>query len=318
MLKKEKYEITDGILGFHITSQIFYKYRRALIDNFWYADEFVNPQNMEKDIKQINDGTITEQEKKFVKGLLSFFAVGDVGIVDLSNNCISTRIKCSSWLSFENQKMANEDIHAETYSLLIDYYAPDEKTEMLSSKGKYEFIKKKMEWCRKNTTYDAPLSKVIFTVIILELLYFSSSFCGIYWLRNNNKLAGLGATNEIIARDEGMHGKCYIDAYLTLEYKLSEEQIFELIQEAVNIEKEFVEFILPEPMAGMNSRLMAQYVEYMADDILYSLGYNKLFNSQNPFGFMMDFGKERKTDFFQKKSAEYTFIVNEPFEFKEL
>ena len=209
---------------------------------------------------------------------------------------------------FYGFQVAIENIHSEVYSLLIDTYVKDtsEKDNLFNAIETIPCVKRKADWAQKwisdkNATFAQRL--VAFSVV--EGVFFSGSFCAIFWLKKRGLMPGLTFSNELISRDEGMHTDFAVLLYSHLENKLDDESIYSIVQEAVNIEKEFIIESIPCAMIGMNSELMSQYIEYVADRLLSQYGLGKLYNSENPFDFMQLIS-ENKTNFFEKRVSEYS------------
>jgi ribonucleoside-diphosphate reductase beta chain len=199
-----------------------------------------------------------------------------------------------------------ENIHSETYSLLIDTYIKDnvEKTRLLHAIDTVPCVKKKAEWALRWIANGSFAERLI-AFAAVEGIFFSGSFCSIFWLKKRGLMPGLTFSNELISRDEGLHCDFACLLYGMLDNKLRQEQVVSLITDAVTIEQEFVTDALPVALIGMNARMMAQYIEFVADRLLVSLGYPKVYNSANPFDFMEMISLQGKTNFFEKRVAEY-------------
>lgn len=277
----------------------FYKQQEAC---FWTAEEI----DLAQDIQDW-DNKLNDDEKHFVKHILAFFAASD-GIVNenIALNFVN-EVQYTEAKMFYGFQIMMENIHSETYSLLIDSYIKD-KTEQLNLFNAIETIpaiKKKAEWALRwieNGTFTERL--IAFAAV--EGIFFSGSFCSIFWLKKRGLMPGLTFSNELISRDEGMH--CDFACHLFnnhIENKLSESQIKEIIVSALAIEKEFILEALPVRLIGMNSDLMSQYLEFVTDRLLMALGCSKVYNSENPFDFMQNIALQGKTNFFEKRVAEY-------------
>jgi len=237
---------------------------------------------------------------------LAFFAASD-GIVNenLATNFMES-IQIPEARCFYGFQIMMENIHSETYALLIDTYIKDpvEKNRLFHAIETVDCVKKKAEWALKwigNGSFTERL--VAFAAV--EGIFFSGSFCSIFWLKKRGLMPGLSFSNELISRDEGMHCEFACLIYSMIQNKLSKEKIYEMIGDAVAIEKEFITSALPVDLIGMNSKLMCQYIEYVADRWIVALGYPKLFNASNPFDFMELISLQGKTNFFEKKVGEY-------------
>ena len=277
----------------------FYKQQEAC---FWTAEEI----DLAQDIQDW-DNKLNDDEKHFVKHILAFFAASD-GIVNenIALNFVN-EVQYTEAKMFYGFQIMMENIHSETYSLLIDSYIKD-KTEQLNLFNAIETIpaiKKKAEWALRwieNGTFTERL--IAFAAV--EGIFFSGSFCSIFWLKKRGLMPGLTFSNELISRDEGMH--CDFACHLFnnhIENKLSESQIKEIIVSALAIEKEFILEALPVRLIGMNADLMSQYLEFVTDRLLVALGCSKVYNSENPFDFMQNIALQGKTNFFEKRVAEY-------------
>ncbi len=200
-----------------------------------------------------------------------------------------------------------EGIHSETYSLLIDTYIKDEeeKTRLFSAINTIPVVQKKANWALKWIESGDSFEERLVAFAVVEGIFFSSSFCSIYWLKKRGLMPGLGFSNELISRDEGMHTDFACLLYSQSDVKLSQDRIYEIVSAAVDIECEFVTESLPVELIGMNSSLMSQYIKFVADRLLISLGYNKLYSVSNPFDFMEMISLQNKANFFEKRVAEY-------------
>jgi ribonucleoside-diphosphate reductase subunit M2 len=280
---------------------IWQMYKRQ-VDCFWRAEEV----DLSKDLKDWEK--LNEDEKKFIKMVLAFFAASD-GVV-LENLAVRFMgdVQVSEARAFYGFQVAMENIHSEMYSLLIDTYIQDsnEKTKLLEATQNYECIAKKANWAKKwmndnRSSFGARL--VAFAAI--EGIFFSSSFASIYWIKKRGLMPGLTFSNELISRDEALHTEFAVLMYSKLQKKLNKKRIYEIIQEAVEIEKEFITVSIPCRMIGMNSKLMCQYIEFVADRLVLQLGYDKIYKSTNPFDFMELISIESKVNFFERTNAEY-------------
>jgi ribonucleoside-diphosphate reductase beta chain len=268
--------------------------------SFWTAEEIDLSDDM-KDWNKMNDG-----ERHFISHVLAFFAASD-GIVNenLAVNFMS-EVQLPEARCFYGFQIMMENIHSETYALLIDTYIKDatEKNRLFHAIDTVPCVKKKGEWALKwieNGTFAERL--VAFAAV--EGIFFSGSFCSIFWLKKRGLMPGLTFSNELISRDEGMHCEFACLLYGMLSNKLSTEAVTGIIADAVEIEKEFVTDALPVNLIGMNAKLMGQYIEFVADRWLQELGYPKLYNATNPFDFMEMISLQGKTNFFEKRVGDY-------------
>ncbi len=230
------------------------------------------------------------------------------GIVreNLQANLIS-KVKILEAQFFYTLQAFNENVHAETYSLLIDTLIQDEleKQRLFEGISEIPSIKLKAEWALKWLNADTSFDERMIAFAVVEGIFFSGSFCAIFWCKKRGLLPGLTFSNELISRDEGLHCDFACLLHSMLKNKASQEIVHEIIREAVEIEKAFICESLPEDLIGMNSRLMSQYIEFVADRLLLSLGYAQIFNSKNPFEWMEMISLQGKTNFFEKDVSEY-------------
>lgn len=275
-----------------------YKLAEASI---WTAEE-IDLSNDLTDWEKMSDG-----ERHFISHVLAFFAASD-GIVNenLAENFVK-EVQYAEAKFFYGFQIMMENIHSETYSLLIDTYIkdPKEKDKLFNAIDTIPCVQKKAEWALKWIESESFAERLI-AFAAVEGIFFSGSFCSIFWLKKRGLMPGLTFSNELISRDEGMHTDFACLLYNKhLANKLSEERIKEIILNAVEIEKEFVTDALPVSLIGMNAKLMQQYIEFVADVLLQQLGCSKHYNATNPFDFMDMISLQGKTNFFEKRVAEY-------------
>ncbi|HEX8656109.1 MAG TPA: ribonucleoside-diphosphate reductase small subunit [Hymenobacter sp.] len=275
----------------------FYKKSQA---SFWTAEEIDLSQD-QKDWNALNDN-----ERHFIKHVLAFFAASD-GIVNenLAVNFMQ-EVQMPEARCFYGFQIMMENIHSETYSLLIDTYIkdPKEKDYLFNALETVPAVQKKGEWALKWINSENFAERLI-AFAAVEGIFFSGSFCSIFWLKKRGLMPGLTFSNELISRDEGLHCDFACLLYGYLENKLPEERVQGIIADAVRIEQEFVTDALPVNLIGMNAKAMAQYIEFVADRLLVALGCGKLYNAANPFDFMEMISVQGKTNFFEKRVAEY-------------
>ncbi|TAG18995.1 MAG: ribonucleoside-diphosphate reductase [Cytophagales bacterium] len=276
----------------------FYKKAEA---SFWTAEEIDLSQDA-ADWARLNDN-----EKHFVSHVLAFFAASD-GIVNenLAMNFFN-EVQYPEAKCFYGFQIMMENIHSETYSLLIDTYIkdPKQKDKLFNALQTMPCVSKKGEWALKWIESENFTERLV-AFCAIEGIFFSGSFCSIFWLKKRSLMPGLSFSNELISRDEGMHCEFACLLYRNhIKNKLSQERVYEIIQDAVRIEQEFVTESLPVNLIGMNAKLMSEYIEYVADRWLQELGYAKYYNAKNPFDFMELISLQNKTNFFEKKVAEY-------------
>jgi len=279
--------------------EVWQMYKKAEA-SFWTAEEIDLGQDL-KDWENLNDG-----ERHFISHVLAFFAASD-GIVNenLAVNFMN-EVQIPEARCFYGFQIMMENIHAETYSLLIDTYVKkqSEKDFLFNALENVPAVAKKGEWALKWIESENFTERLI-AFAAVEGIFFSGSFCSIFWLKKRGLMPGLTFSNELISRDEGLHCDFACLLYSMLINKLPEERVHEIIRDAVTIEQEFVTDALPVDLIGMNAKLMSQYIEFVADRLLVSLGYNKIWNSTNPFDFMEMISLQGKTNFFEKRVGEY-------------
>jgi ribonucleoside-diphosphate reductase beta chain len=277
----------------------FYKKAEA---SFWTAEEIdLSPDLIDWENK------LTEDERYFVKHILAFFAASD-GIVNenLAENFVA-EVQYTEAKFFYGFQIAMENIHSETYSLLIDTYIKntEDKRNLFNAIETMDCVKKKADWALRWID-EGNFAERLVAFAAVEGIFFSGSFCSIFWLKKRGLMPGLAFSNELISRDEGLHCDFACLLYNNhLVNKLSEDQVRSIILDAVEIEKEFILEALPVRLIGMNSELMSQYIEFVADRLLSELGCKKEYNSVNPFDFMDMISIQGKTNFFEKRVAEY-------------
>ena len=277
----------------------WYKKQEACI---WTAEEI----DLHEDLNDWNN-KLNDDEKYFIKHILAFFAASD-GIVNenLAENFVN-EVQYSEAKFFYGFQIMMENIHSETYSLLIDTYVKDEKEKNILFQAIENFpaIKKKADWALKWIESPSFAERLI-AFAAVEGIFFSGSFCSIFWLKKRGLMPGLTFSNELISRDEGMH--CDFAVHLHKNHivnKVSKERITEIIVDALNIEREFITESLPASLIGMNAKLMTQYLEFVTDRLLVELDCDKVYNSSNPFDFMDMISLQGKTNFFEKRVSEY-------------
>ncbi|WP_161889521.1 ribonucleoside-diphosphate reductase small subunit [Pontibacter russatus] len=268
--------------------------------SFWTAEEIDLGQDL-KDWESLNDG-----ERHFISHVLAFFAASD-GIVNenLAINFMQ-EVQMPEARCFYGFQIMMENIHAETYSLLIDTYIKKqaEKDYLFNALETVPAVKKKGEWALRWINSENFTERLI-AFAAVEGIFFSGSFCSIFWMKKRGLMPGLTFSNELISRDEGLHCDFACLLYSMLVNKLPEERVQEIIRDAVTIEQEFVTDALPVDLIGMNAKLMSQYIEFVADRLLVELGCKKIYNSANPFDFMEMISLQGKTNFFEKRVGEY-------------
>ena len=287
---------------FPIKHHDIWEFYKSMEASFWTAEEI----DLSQDLNDWNN-KLNEDERYFIKHILAFFAASD-GIVNenLAENFVN-EVQYAEAKFFYGFQIMMENIHSETYSLLIDTYVKDEteKDELFNALEVFPAIKKKADWALKWIESDSFAERLI-AFAAVEGIFFSGAFCSIYWLKKRGLMPGLTFSNELISRDEGVH--CDFAVHLHnhhLVNKVSKTRIREIIVDALNIEREFITESLPVSLIGMNAGLMTQYLEFVADRLLVELGCDREYNTSNPFDFMDMISLQGKTNFFEKKVAEY-------------
>jgi ribonucleotide reductase beta subunit family protein with ferritin-like domain len=286
------------------SEQHLYKMYKQSVAVFWTPDEI----DFSKD--QSDWAKLTADEKHFIGRVLAFFAGSD-GIV-MENLVTRFQGEVDSqvvklFYSFQN---AMEGIHSETYSLLIDTYVKDEdeKAKLFNAIETIPCIGKKAEWALNWMGSDKSFATRLVGFACVEGIFFSGAFCSIFWLKKRGLLPGLTFSNELISRDEGLHTQFAVALFHTLNTKIFEDTVHQIIKEAVELEKEFICDALPCSLIGMNAKMMSQYIEFVADRLAVQLGTPKIFGAHNPFDFMDLISLEGKTNFFEKKVSEYSRV----------
>ena len=275
--------------------------------NFWTAEEL----DLSKDNKDFNQ-KMNDNERYFIENILAFFAASDGIVNENLGERFYNEVQIQEAKFFYGFQIAVENIHSETYSLLIDTYVKDKdkKHKLLNAIDTIPSVKKKAEWAMKwiNDKSSTFGTRVI-AFAAVEGIFFSGSFCSIFWLKQRGLMPGLCHSNELISRDEGLHTEFAVLIYSMLKNKPSQEIILEIIQEAVELEKEFITESLPCTLIGMNMVLMKQYIEFIADRLLLMLGLDKIYHQENPFDWMELIAVQGKTNFFEKRVGEYANIA---------
>jgi len=282
-------------------SGIWEMYKKAEA-SFWTAEEIDLAQDL-----QDWDAKLNDDERFFIKNVLAFFAASD-GIVNenLAINFLN-EVQYPEARCFYGFQVMIENIHSETYSLLIDTYIKDpaEKDKLFHAIDTVPAVKQKADWALRWISNGSFCERLV-AFAAVEGIFFSGSFCSIFWLKKRGLMPGLTFSNELISRDEGLH--CDFACMLYTEHiinKMDKQAVTDIIIDAVKIEKVFVSESLPVRLIGMNAELMCQYIEFVADRLLVTLGCNKHFNASNPFDFMELISLQGKTNFFEKRVAEY-------------
>jgi ribonucleoside-diphosphate reductase subunit M2 len=293
---------------FPIVDEDIWKMYKKQMDCFWRAEEI----DLSKDIKHW--ATLNNDEQHFIKHILAFFAASDGIVLENLGQRFMNEVQIAEARAAYGFQIMMENIHSETYSLLIDTLVKEEreKTNLFEAIQNFPCIKKKADWAIKwiNDKRSSFATRLV-AFAAVEGIFFSGSFCSIYWLKKRGLMPGLTFSNELISRDEGMHTDFAVLLFSKLQKKPKKAKIVELIKEAVQIEQEFITEALPCKLIGMNAKLMKQYIEFVADRLIVQLGYPKIYNSANPFDFMEMISLEGKTNFFEKRVGDYSLSNND-------
>jgi ribonucleoside-diphosphate reductase subunit M2 len=276
------------------------------VDCFWRAEEI----DLTKDLG--NWESLNDDERYFISMILAFFAASDGIVLENLATRFMNDVQVSEARAFYGFQIAMENIHSQTYSLLIETYIKDkvEKNRLFNAIENFPCIKKKSDWAQK-WIHDnrSSFATRLVAFACVEGIFFSGAFCSIYWLKKRGLMRGLTFSNELISRDEALHCEFAILLYSKLVKKIDKVRIHEIIKEAVEIETEFICEALPCRLIGMNSELMTQYIQFVADRLSVQLGYKKIYNVTTPFSFMEMISLEKKTNFFEKKLDAYALAT---------
>jgi ribonucleoside-diphosphate reductase subunit M2 len=301
---------------FPIVDQDIWQMYKKQVDCFWRPEEI----DLSKDLTDWN--TLSPDEKNFISSILAFFAASDGLVLENLGLRFMTDVQLSEARAFYGFQIAMENIHSVTYSLLIETYIKDEteKDKLFRALETYPCIKKKGDWAKKwiNDNRSSFATRLV-AFACIEGIFFSGAFCSIFWLKKRGLLPGLTFSNELISRDEALHTEFAILLYSKLLKKVAKARVYEIIKEAVEIETEFICEALPCRLIGMNSLMMTQYIQFVADRLLLQLGYDKIYNTLNPFAFMELISLDSKTNFFEKRVDAYALatktVADDTFEF---
>jgi ribonucleoside-diphosphate reductase subunit M2 len=276
------------------------------IDCFWRAEEI----DLSKDLDNWN--SLNADERYFISMILAFFAASDGIVLENLASRFMNDVQVSEARAFYGFQIAMENIHSETYSLLIETYIKDkeEKHKLFNAIEHFPCIKKKSDWAQKwiNDNRSSFATRLV-AFACIEGIFFSGAFCSIYWLKKRGLMPGLTFSNELISRDEALHCEFAVLLYSKLLKKVDKARIHDIIKEAVDIEVEFICEALPCKLIGMNADLMTQYIKFVADRLAVQLGYKKIYNVENCFPWMELISLESKTNFFEKRVSEYALAT---------
>lgn len=281
---------------------VLYQYYKKAVASFWTVEEIEFAKDKEDWEK------LTQNEQYFIKHVLAFFAGSDGIVQENLASRFSAEVNSPVARLFYGMQTAMEGIHSETYSLLIDQYVKDKDEQMKYFRAidTLPCVRSKAKWALKWIESNDDFLTRLVAFACVEGIFFSGSFCAIYWIKKRGLLPGLTFSNELISRDEGLHTEFAVSLYHTYENKLSTSTIHEIIQSAVEQEIEFICDALPCSLIGMNAKDMTQYIQFVADRLAVQLGTPKIYKVQNPFDFMELISLEGKTNFFEKKVSEYS------------
>jgi ribonucleoside-diphosphate reductase beta chain len=298
-------ENPNRFVMFPLEDQTIWDAYKRQQDCFWRVEE-VDLSKDRADWKSLTDG-----ERHFVKHVLAFFSSSDGIVLENLGTRFMTEVQLPEARAFYGLQIAMENVHSEMYSVLIDTYIDDaqEKSDCFDALSKFPCIRKKADWALKwISDKRSGFATRLIAFACVEGIYFSGSFAAIYWLKKRGLMPGLSFSNELISRDEGMHTDFAVLLLSRLQNKPPKAKVHEMIREAVKIEKEFICDALPCRLIGMNSDSMSQYVEFIADRLSQQMGYGKVFNAVNPFGFMEMISMEGKTNFFERRVGDYSLV----------
>ena len=295
-------EDDNRFVMFPIQHEDVWNMYKKQVDCFWRAEEV----DLSKDLTDWEN--LDDNERHFISMILAFFAASDGLVIENLGLRFMADVQNSEARAFYGFQIAMENIHSQMYSMLIETYIKDreEKHKLFNALENFECIKKKGLWAKKWICDNrSSFATRLVAFACVEGIFFSGAFCSIFWLKKRGLLPGLTFSNELISRDEALHTEFAVLLYSKLNKKINKARIYEIVKEAVEIEKVFITEALPCRLIGMNSQLMSQYIEFIADRLVVQLGYNKIYDSTNPFDFMELISVESKTNFFEKRVSEY-------------
>jgi ribonucleoside-diphosphate reductase beta chain len=296
-------ETLDRFVLFPIKYHDIWELYKIALSSIWTVEEI----DLTDDINDWNN-KLNSNERFFISRILAYFMSSDLIVNENLAAKFLKEVQIPEAKQFYAVQIMVEAIHNETYALLIDTLITNETEKMLlfNAITTIPCIQKKAEWALKWITNSKSFHERLFAFIVVECIFFSGSFCAIFWLKKRGLLPGVCLSNEWISRDEGLHVKFGILLNSKLLHKIDSSVAYEIIKDAVNYEKEFITESLPVSLIGMNCTLMSQYIEYVSDKLLYDLGYDKIYNTQNPFDFIELLSLQGKTNFFEKRVSQYS------------
>lgn len=271
------------------------------VDCFWRAEEI----DLSKDLNDWNK--LEDNERYFIKMVLAFFASSDGIVNENLGSKFFNEVQIQEARCFYGFQIAMENIHSQTYAILIDTYIRDEneKRKLFNAVNEYPCIKQKSDWALKYINDEDDFGTRLIAFAIVEGVFFSGAFCSIFWIKKRGLLQGLTFSNELISRDEALHTEFAVLLYSKLNNKVDKGKVKDIFKEAVKIEQEFITEALPCRLVGMNSGMMSEYIEFVSDRLLVQLGYDKIWETKNPFTWMECISLEGKTNFFERRVSEY-------------
>jgi ribonucleotide reductase beta subunit family protein with ferritin-like domain len=293
---------TDRFTTFPIRYPDLWALYKKAVGSFWTVEEI----DLSTDLKDW-DG-LKADERNFIKMVLAFFAASDGIVMENIDLRFASEVQIAEARSFYAYQAFNESIHSETYSLMINKLVRDPREEalLLSSIQHVPAIKEKAEWALEWLNKDAPFAQRLVAFMCVEGIFFSGSFCAIFWLKKRGIMPGLCFSNELISRDEGSHLEFAVALYSHLQHKAGESVVRSIIQSAVDIEESFITEALPCKLIGMDAEQMKQYIRYVGDRLMKQLGHQPIFGAENPFAWMETISLEGKTNFFEKRVGDYS------------
>jgi ribonucleotide reductase beta subunit family protein with ferritin-like domain len=276
-------------------------YKKAL-GSFWTVEEI----DLGSDLKDWD--RLTDSERHFIKMVLAFFAASDGIVMENIDLNFSNDVQIAEARSFYAYQSFNESVHSETYSLMIDKLVkdPEEKARLFQAIDTVPAVKRKAEWALEWMGKEAPFAQRLVAFACIEGIFFSGSFCAIFWLKKRGLMPGLSFSNELISRDEGLHQEFAVTLYSHLREKCPSKDIHKIVQWACEVEKEFITEALPCKLIGMDSGEMTQYIQFVADRLMTQFGEQPIYNAKNPFDWMENISLEGKTNFFEKRVGDYS------------
>jgi len=301
-------EDDNRFVMFPIQHEDVWNMYKKQVDCFWRAEEV----DLSKDLTDWEK--LDDNERHFISMILAFFAASDGLVIENLGLRFMSEVQNSEARAFYGFQIAMENIHSQMYSMLIETYIKDgsKKKKLFEALQNFPCIKKKADWAMKwiNDKRSSFATRLI-AFACVEGIFFSGAFCSIFWLKKRGKMPGLTFSNELISRDEALHTEFAILLYSKLTKKLKKSKIYEIIKDAVEIEKEFICEALPCRLIGMNKDLMSRYIEFVADRLCVQLGVEKIYDSSNPFDFMEMISIDGKTNFFEKRVGDYALATKD-------